>query len=483
MTNNKILVLADDQYHPCFNGLGPNFKKQGMEPWILSRGTADDQSLQAGGWNLLHWDDIFPNNLIPSITERKLYDMGFNIEHLTAFEHAAVVRPDEFRAGYPFTINYIRDEPRAREVAICLIESFYRLFRVVQPAAVLTWNGRYLPSKAVCESCLRWNIPLFTFEIGWIPNTIYCDRGPLASANECIALDGTRWDAPLNHIQDQAAEAFLQDYNAASPTMVNRGIALSKKDVRDKTKTADSCKLALFACQVDWDTNIVVGSPYYKTNEMTVQAILDALNVISDNTRLIVKLHPLDTVDRKQRLEKIIGDKGLVLGDEIHLHSLLNAADVVIVRNSTVGFEAMCRHKPVVVLSPAKFAIPGTVLTAYSPGELAPALRMILNDDFRPDMSIWRQFLGHLMYRYLIWTEFNYFYSQNAAHRLAAYANSNTMNLLSQVLLCSSFPSQFDPNFLPTAIATESRRDDNRMMPGDRTKLLDKDDIIKQIKR
>src|SRR4029453_3851967 len=97
--------------------------------------------------------------------------------------------------------------------------------------------------------------------------------------------------------------------------------------------------LILFGCQVDWDTNVVIGARRFRSNEAAVSFLM-ACTASIPGARIVVKTHPLDPKKREAPPQSPPGSRGEVVSD-IHPHTLIEAADCVAVRNSTLGFEAL----------------------------------------------------------------------------------------------------------------------------------------------
>ena len=104
-------------------------------------------------------------------------------------------------------------------------------------------------------------------------------------------------------------------------------------------------KIIFFPCQVENDSNIICFSKFFKTNHSVIKWIMKD---VSDDYFLLVKMHPMG-FDNKKELESIIGNKGKVV-NTLNIIDAICLTDIMVTINSTVGFEASIRKKPVLQL-------------------------------------------------------------------------------------------------------------------------------------
>jgi hypothetical protein len=106
----------------------------------------------------------------------------------------------------------------------------------------------------------------------------------------------------------------------------------------------------------------------------------------NDNYFLIVKIHPIETLDYYYNLEKKYHVENLVIIKNINLHDLLVASDVIIGRSSGAQIEAILLDKRVIDLSyEAKLGRQqmerfNAVIPVYDPDELEDAIKRSLYD-------------------------------------------------------------------------------------------------------
>jgi len=214
-------------------------------------------------------------------------------------------------------------------------------------------------------------------------------------------------------------------------------------EVRERLLGADGTFLLMYGCQVDWDTNVVIGARRFRSNAAAVSFLLECMAAVP-GARIVVKTHPLDTENSETTLRDTVGGRGTVVSD-IHPHALIEAADAVAVRNSTLGFEALCYGKPLIVLEDAKYRHPGLTLDARNVTEGAANLVSVLNKTCNvPDRVTLRRFIVHLVDRYLVPVHYRYFFEPEKLEILSHFAHNQSYQTLEQVLRRPGPPSLVD---------------------------------------
>ena len=150
---------------------------------------------------------------------------------------------------------------------------------------------------------------------------------------------------------------------------------------------------------------------------------------------------PLDSEKREDALRGILGDRGTVVSD-IHPHVLIEAADCVSVRNSTLGFEALCYGKPLLLLEQAKYKHKELTLEARSVAEGAANLLSIQNHACQvPDRTVLRQFILQVIDRYLVPVRYRYFFEPDKLNILSHFQGNRSHQDLEAVLRQAAPPS------------------------------------------
>ena len=151
--------------------------------------------------------------------------------------------------------------------------------------------------------------------------------------------------------------------------------------------------------QLDWDSNTVLFSPECPTNRSMLETLAEATQ--GKPYFVLFKQHP--EADRDSAAyEAILGSRGAVISKDTPLHTVLEAADIVVTRNSTVGFEALLLGKPVVTLGRSLYSHKGFTYDAEDMESLRNALAEAAPRKTIPKAGedLWQRFLAYLLTRY-----------------------------------------------------------------------------------
>ena len=261
-------------------------------------------------------------------------------------------QPDLFRSNYAYTMDVVRTSDRARRLA----QAWYQLDAGIG-VALQTEGGacleRPLPAiqRRLCR--LRGRGAIAIDQRDWVDTGHdISDRGGLSSDTKDLL--GRTFES-TSEAETRRADAFLDDYKTRKATMVAQPL-MSAAEVRRRLLGAEgrvpasvrvSSRLG-HECR-DWRTAI----PVQRGGGVVLDRCMSGIH----GARLVIKTHPLDSEKREDALREILGDRGTVVSD-IHPHVLIEAADCVSVRNSTLGFEALCYAKPLLLLEQAKYKHP-----------------------------------------------------------------------------------------------------------------------------
>jgi hypothetical protein len=423
--NRSVLFICERYYLRFYQALAERLSAAGFAPiWVAVDGPGEWQHGR-----------IDASPLIDGLAARTNSTAGASLEDVCIFERAVFERPDVFRNSYPYTVNVVRSYERAPHVAWIWYQVTLALLRRFTPAAVFVWNGRYLPYSAISAAAEAAGQLLLTSEIGWIPGTIFIDEGQLSSNTTDLA--GRSWNSVV--ADDARAQAFLREYMSAKATMVSQRLH-QPEEVRRRLLGPDGTLLVLFGCQVDWDTNVVIGARRFRSNEAAVSFLMECTAAIP-GARLVVKTHPLDANKREDSLQDLLGSRGVVVSD-IHPHTLIEAADCVAVRNSTLGFEALSYGKSVLVLEDAKYSEAG--LTFGTDAVESQLARIATGDCHLPDLALLKRFILHLLDRYLVPVGYEYFFDPAKLGLLSHFARNDSYRVLEQMLLRSAGARTFE---------------------------------------
>lgn len=283
-----------------------------------------------------------------------------------------------------------------------LTEGFTRFLHFFKPQGVFIWNGLFLPTRICTEVAQRFGAKVSFSEEGYFPRTMIVDEhGVNARSYLC---DPIRWKEiarnDLAPSEKASLKRFLGRFHAGGESRVERSEKVSEENLHARLGIPSDKKIVLYPAQIDTDTNIVLSSPNFRTNE---DVIGDLARVVGDYPEylLVVKLHPRDR-NRSAEFQTVLGDQGTVVGN-MNLLSLLETAEIIVVRNTTVGLEALTYYKPVIVLGDAIYSGKGFTFDVSARDTLGSVFRTVAKNAVMPDdmRQQLHKFLYHLTHRYL----------------------------------------------------------------------------------
>ena len=119
--------------------------------------------------------------------------------------------------------------------------------------------------------------------------------------------------------------------------------------------------------------------------EQLVQAAVSAVKEFPDK-QLVIKLHPDESIEKYRKILTNIGEDKAIICRDVNLYELLNAGELLMTGDSTVGLEAMLLDKPVIVVNftgrpcVMGYAESGAAIGVYKEEGLAPAIGKALYD-------------------------------------------------------------------------------------------------------
>jgi hypothetical protein len=299
----------------------------------------------------------------------KRFFRGINIIEETRYEQYCLMND----YGCPLKCSSMYD--LVMNTVLCL-NAFSQLISQYQPAVSFVWNGLVYPPKGLKTLCRRAGIPLYHLERGLLPNYMVIDQ---LGINYGGSLGSHNWETlPRmdDHYDSRFARTYAEKFRAEKVSIVNRDSLLNKDILSRLVSLRGTKKVILIPTQIDSDTNIIYYSPLFRTNEDVIRAILESI-ADRDDVHIVVKTHPEDNTINTDSLQRIVGDKGTVIGN-IHIHSLIEIAHTVVVRNSTVGLEALLFQKPVICLGESAYSEKGFTYDVYTREVLATTLDHVL---------------------------------------------------------------------------------------------------------
>jgi capsular polysaccharide export protein len=163
------------------------------------------------------------------------------------------------------------------------------------------------------------------------------------------------------------------------------------------TGIASEMKVYLLILQVPYDVNMVYHSPLYDNHLEILKSVFTSL---PNNSKLIVREHPLFFGKYEPDLYKYIQENEIILDDNANLKNLMNYSNVVIVNNSTVGLEAISMGISTVVLGNCFYDSSNICLKLKCKEQLSQLLSEAL--EFKLNRAVLAGFLKQLYFEYLL---------------------------------------------------------------------------------
>ena len=293
---------------------------------------------------------------------------GFNLWHLSEYERK------------------LCQEENLKDIyhrVIMAIESAESVIDYVKPQVFILWNGLTIPTRVYAEVARKSMISVFFSERGYFPGTVIIDeKGVNYGSSFASDWGAEEQERSLSFEEKGRLEKFLTDYHLKGETIVKGDPIISRAEICKQFQIPGSKKIILYLAQIDYDTNIILYSPFFKENIAVLQELADVVSRL-EYYHLIVKLHPEDQ-DKTDPFKTIVKDKGTIVKG-INLHSLLRLSDVVVVRNSTIGLEALTYYKPVITLGNAIYSHKGVTYDVTSKKELEDYLVLVSVKDEKID--------------------------------------------------------------------------------------------------
>jgi len=229
-----------------------------------------------------------------------------------------------------------------------MIQKYYlfkSVFNLIQPDAVIVWNGmvdiRGMVRHLLCEL----NAAFFYAEKGMLPKSWYIDEKGL-NAESSISPDCYR-----KHLS-QHERKEIQDYiksitNSGSSAWDQPGRLGGDKQIKKQLGLDPEAPVIFFPGQVDGDVNIKKFSPF----ESVAEAAQLVQRSMPQDFTLIIKPHPKSNeISKRKIIETANQHPNTLLVKNANIWDLIEVSDMIVTINSTVAFESLLQKKKVLLL-------------------------------------------------------------------------------------------------------------------------------------
>ncbi len=319
--------------------------------------------------------------------------ININLFEDTRFERECLSR------GYHTPLGWKSHEEIFVKSAVYL-EILQHLLDKYNPSVCFVWNGLFYPPRALNSLCVNRNIPICFLERGLLPGLLVVDSRGI---NYSGSLGGSNWDViqrETPELDKKLVESYIQKFCTDRVSVVKHGEILNRTEICRRLCISPERRIILIPNQIDLDSNIIFYSPLYPTNESVIKDVVEITEELP-NAFICIKTHPENSGEPIERYLKILGSKGSIVSD-INVHSLIDAADVVIVRNSTVGLESVLFGKSVITLGLSAYSNKGITYDVRNREDLVNILRNLWNEEYPglPEPEKLHPFVGYLIHGY-----------------------------------------------------------------------------------
>lgn len=257
-----------------------------------------------------------------------------------------------------------------------------RLLEQERPDIVVLWNNRKSRQALMASLALQRGIRPVYFENGLLPDSTTMD------------WRGVNFDNSLPREADFYASYGSEQKDLPS-YLVSREAEMGKKAPGSGCTLPEKFVFAPF--QVDYDSQIVIHSPWIRTMEAFAETLIEAAE--GSGYTVVFKEHPSSEVSYSLLKQRIAG-KNILFANDCPTQELIERSSGIVTVNSTVGLEGLLLGKKVIVLGNAFYGIEGLVKPVSSGEQLRMALADL--DGWVPDTTLRRGFLNYLWGEYLI---------------------------------------------------------------------------------
>jgi len=215
------------------------------------------------------------------------------------------------------------------------------LYRLTMPDMVWVWNGTVYRSAAYAAAAMGMDIPLRFAEKGVMPGSWALD--PRGTNGESSLLDSDESFPGEDAVTSM--KTIIRGWDDMGSSAWGQPDRLAEKERNDLLAWAAGRKIVFFPGQVDSDSNIICFSPHFRGSLEALNFLVKNLN---DEYVFLVKPHPKGSA-ADEAYRRAVGGRGRVMTN-IHVLDAIALSDLVVTINSTVGFEAAVRGKPVFLL-------------------------------------------------------------------------------------------------------------------------------------
>jgi tetratricopeptide (TPR) repeat protein len=271
------------------------------------------------------------------------------------------------------------------------------------PEAVLLWCFTSPQSRVFKRVFDDRCIPTWYLERGFFPDTLMLEQAGHAALSELHAGFAASHAAHETGSDTGAFDALREHVTRWAPPKHAQAAAVSAADLRNRW-AGESDRLVLFLGQSDRSSGLIPGtaaerrrhSPDFASTADALDHVILASRAIG-NCRVVFKPHPYAGAEDAPVRPDVI------MARDVHLHSAIEAADLVVGQVTTALFDALLFDKPIVSLGRSVLSGRGISYDCPSRDQLGSTMNAaIQRRGFDARMARSRAFIGWLARHFLI---------------------------------------------------------------------------------
>jgi Capsule polysaccharide biosynthesis protein len=316
--------------------------------------------------------------------------------------------PERVATSEPTKFRHVQDAFQKDAVRHLI---YYRnLFSLWKPDMAVYFGGQFHQDRCAFLISREMNVKAIAIEGSFIPNRLYLDgagvtgaRGQMSDASNIHWSEATRPHSSRSLAINQLLMASL---GIRETEWSNRNSL--RKLRRNSLGLQEDDKLALFLCQVPYDSSVISDGGDFSDQTVAIEALLELLNNFCAY-KLLLRRHPKDrdstlwTHVSKMIERRSVSSSKLLVSDGTDLLPDLMAADLAITINSQAGLQALWCGLPLVVLGRAFYGGKNFTFDVFGQREyLEPAFTLAASSKPGTLKSDFVSYLSLLESRYLV---------------------------------------------------------------------------------
>lgn len=207
----------------------------------------------------------------------------------------------------------------------------------------------------------------YVAERGALPNSIVFDPSGLVIFSDSYRR--SLWDKDLTEEEIVATEKYISSIKSSDLTLESQGPENNLEYLKLKYSLSKFKKKVLVCFQLSTDTVTNQNVEGFCSYPEFIEEVKKLVGILPSNYLIFIKNHPLTN--------ELITIPNTVCVDDVHIHTLMELVDCVVVYNSGTGILARLFEKPVITFGPNSYSDP---LFTLSCGKAEEALQAISED-------------------------------------------------------------------------------------------------------